>query len=116
MITTTISTKGRIPKLLVTGSGAISEKKIPDLSDKLSKAFLDEFYRICSDPENSGYASEYKRRSFIIGQNINVIDGKGTRPARAIDIDDECRLVVRYEDGSLETLSCGEVSVRKSDD
>ena len=96
-------------------AGAISEKKIPDLSDKLSKAFLDEFYRICRDIDNSEHAAEYKRRSFIIGQEINVIDGKGTREARAIDIDNECRLVVRFEDGSLETLSCGEVSVRKSD-
>ena len=32
--------------------------------------------------------------------------------ATAFGIDDECRLLVRYEDGSAEALSSGEVSVR----
>jgi biotin-(acetyl-CoA carboxylase) ligase len=32
--------------------------------------------------------------------------------ADALDIDEECRLLVRYEDGSTEALSSGEVSVR----
>ncbi|MCF0229948.1 MAG: biotin--[acetyl-CoA-carboxylase] ligase, partial [Parasporobacterium sp.] len=38
--------------------------------------------------------------------------GDSSVPAEAIDIDDECRLIVRYEDGRMEALSSGEVSVR----
>ncbi len=97
-------------------AGAISKKKIPGLEECLATAFLEEFYDICSNLENPGHADEYKRRSFLIGQDIYVIDGKGTRAATALDIDDECRLIVRYDDGTQEALSFGEVSVRKTDD
>ena len=34
------------------------------------------------------------------------------RNAVALDIDDDCRLVVRYEDGTADSLFSGEVSVR----
>ena len=97
-------------------AGAICENRIPDLENRMSTAFLEELYNIYTDPDDPDYVSEYKRRSFIIGQDINVIDGKGTRKAKAIDIDDECRLIVIYEDGTQEALSSGEVSVRKTDD
>ena len=65
-----------------------------------------------ADLETGGFTEEYKARSFLIGRPVNVIRGGGTRPATAYGIDDECRLLVRYEDGSAEALSSGEVSVR----
>ncbi len=97
-------------------AGAICENRIPDLENRMATAFLEELYNIYTDPDNPDYVSEYKRRSFIIGQDINVIDGKGSKNATALDIDDECRLIVRYENGTKEALSSGEVSVRKTDD
>ena len=62
--------------------------------------------------ENGDFAEEYKARSFLIGKPVYVLRGGEARPATACDIDDECRLLVRYEDGSSEALSSGEVSVR----
>ena len=44
--------------------------------------------------------------------DVNVITPKGTREARAIDVDDDAHLVVRYSDGSTESLSSGEVTIR----
>ena len=46
------------------------------------------------------------------GRQIHVIRGEERIPAVAEDIDEECRLVVRYEDGRREVLSSGEVSSR----
>ena len=68
--------------------------------------------RVYADLENGGFAEEYKARSFLIGRPVNVIRSDGIRPATACGIDDECRLLVRYEDGTSEALSSGEVSVR----
>ena len=62
--------------------------------------------------EGSRFSEEYKKRSFVIGRDVNVIRGGSSRPAKALDIDDECRLIVEYEDGILEALSSGEVSIR----
>lgn len=62
----------------------------------------------------SDYLDEYRGRSNIIGRDVDVmrIVGGETRPAKAIAIDDNCRLVVRYPDGVMEALGSGDVSVR----
>lgn len=54
---------------------------------------------------------EYKRRSFIIGKKVLVSKGNSKRIATAIKITDNAHLCVRYEDGALEELFSGEVSI-----
>lgn len=62
------------------------------------------------------YTKKYRDRCFVIGRDVDVIKA-GSEPckAHALDTDDECRLIVRYEDGSEETLSSGEISIRVQD-
>ena len=59
------------------------------------------------------YAKEYRRRCFVIGQDVDVIKA-GSDPVRAhvLDVDSECRLIVRYDNGTQEVLSSGEISIR----
>ena len=45
--------------------------------------------------------------------DIIVINGETEQNAKAIDIDDEARLVVILEDGETKALNTGEVSVRE---
>ena len=104
--------EGGFPEELKAIAGPIARERQRDLRSRIAAAFLKEFYRICADLETRGFAGEYKERSYLIGQAVNVIRGGETRPALAYDIDEECRLLVRYEDGSTEALSSGEVSVR----
>ena len=54
----------------------------------------------------------YRKRSFVLGKMVNVLTGDKSTPARALDVDDHCRLVVEYEDGRREALSSGEISVK----
>ena len=69
---------------------------------------------------DTAYLEEYRRRSYLLGQDIYVIealtsDGKPVsqpHQAKALAIDDDLRLVVEYPDGHREALSTGEVSVR----
>ena len=59
------------------------------------------------------FLDEYKERCITNGRRILVILGKTRRNAKALGIDDECRLLVRYEDdGTCEALSGGEISIR----
>lgn len=58
------------------------------------------------------YLEEYRHRQIIIGKNILVLKGNESRPAKALTIDDQARLIVEYEDKTQETLSSGEVSIR----
>ncbi len=58
------------------------------------------------------YLEEYRSRSFLIGENILVLKGQRSIPAKAIEIDEKAHLVVEYEDGTKEALNSGEVSIR----
>ncbi len=83
------------------------------LRAKIAAGFIKEFHSILTDPiQNSCYIDEYKELNFIPGKRINVIRNGKTTPAVALGIDKNCHLIVRYETGSMEVLSSGEVSVR----
>ena len=60
------------------------------------------------------YLEEYKNRCFLIGENITVIKPNGNKTAKAIGIDDKVRLIVEYEDNTVEHLSSGEISINIS--
>lgn len=58
------------------------------------------------------WLAEYRRRCLTVGRAVQVIAGEQIRPARALDVDEGFGLRVRYEDGSVDTVRAGEVSVR----
>ncbi|MBQ6315668.1 MAG: biotin--[Mogibacterium sp.] len=62
---------------------------------------------------SADYINKYRARCIVIGRDITVLSaGASPASAHALDIDDECGLIVRYEDGRTETLRSGEISIR----
>ncbi|MBQ7558414.1 MAG: biotin--[Lachnospiraceae bacterium] len=104
------------PEALQEIAGAIAEKRENNLRCRLAASFLLHFHRLCSELESGRFAEEYRERNFLIGRQVLVIRGGEERAATALDVDRECRLSVRYEDGSRETLSSGEVRIRPQRD
>ena len=49
----------------------------------------------------------------VIGRAIRVRTPAGERNGYALDVDQDCRLIVRYEDGTVEHLSSAEVRIRE---
>ena len=62
--------------------------------------------------EDNDYIRRYKEYSYLTGREINIISGETTRPATVIDITDDCHLLVKNENGKIEEISSGDVSVR----
>ena len=58
------------------------------------------------------FLEEYRKKCFVIGKDIYVVRMNEKKPAKALKIDKDGHLVVRYNDGSVESLSSGEVSIR----
>ena len=79
---------------------------------RLIAATLDNFREFYQNLSARGFLDEYRTRSAILGKEIYVSQHDGEKPARAVEIDDECRLVVKYDSGETAALSTGEVSVK----
>ncbi len=85
----------------------------------LAAAVVEKFLRYTKDL--TGFMDSYRSRSMVLGKRITVYTGTyrkdptrelGGRPAFALGIDDAGGLTVEYEDGTRETLTSGEVSIR----
>ncbi len=99
------------PEELSQIAGAILPRSQEGARNRLAAAFLKHFLAIYRSG-GTGYAEEYRRRSLVIGKPIRVLSPAGQRPAFALDVDSSCRLIVRYDDGTVEALSSSEVSIR----
>lgn len=86
----------------------------PGARAALAAAFLNEFWPLYRTGPRSGYLDEYRSRLALAGQRVLVTPRSGTpRPAAVLGIDDECRLVVRYDGESRPAaLTSGEAGVR----
>ena len=102
---------GGFPEELEKIAGAILQTATDGGKNRLAAAFLNRFLEIYTDPDSSGYGDAYRQRSMVLGKRIRVITPAGARSAWALDVDQDCRLIVRYDDGTVEHLSSAEVSV-----
>lgn len=62
--------------------------------------------------EKAEWMERYRRDCITIGQDVQVLRGAAVRPAHADGIDENGGLMVTYQDGTRETVTSGEVSVR----
>jgi len=85
---------------------------LEDIRSKLIAQILEGFWHYYTNIDKKLFLSEYKRRSLLINKEIQIISGDNSKKAVALDIDDECRLKVRMEDGTIRFLSSGEVSLK----
>ena len=93
-------------------AGSVLVSPAPDAKNRMIAEYLNRFLPLYRTLGSANTNAEYRKRSFVLGKMVNVISGIGTTPARAIDVDERCRLIVEYEDGRRDALSSGEISVR----
>jgi len=102
---------GGFPAEIADTAGAILPAPLDNGKNALSAAFLNRFWALYSSPE--GYEEHYRQRCMVLGRDIWVITPKGQQPARALDLDENCGLIVEYPDGTRQTLKAGEVRIRE---
>ncbi len=92
----------------------LKESADEGVRERLCAAFVNRIFYWLSKPSLS-FAREYKERSLLTGKYVRVesFTGEKAKYALVTGIDDELRLLVRYEDGHEAALSNGEVSVKK---
>lgn len=83
-----------------------------DLANRLIASIVNEIYALHNGFDKNAIVSEYKRHSFLIGKDIEVcVLDEETRLARVLDIDENCNLVVRYQEGRVERLNSADTRI-----
>lgn len=98
------------PPELIPIAGTVFDRCQSQGRNRLAAHFLNHFFAIYRGTAAQDYASIYRQKSFIIGKRV-IIAGATEKAAIALDVDRDCRLLVRYEDGSLAALSSAEVRI-----
>lgn len=104
--------KGGFPKDIKNKAGALCDKRQSGLKNRLAAEIITRFFGYYSSLTEKTYLDSYRARCIVPGKKITVLAGEKEIPALALGIDDDCRLLVRYEDGREEYLSSGEISIR----
>lgn len=96
----------------IAGSVFDTEAKSTELKAALCAEIINSLLTYEQKLDQKTYFDEYKRRLFVLGKRIKVISPYEEYYATALDIDSECRLIVKLDDGSVRTLSSGEISTK----
>lgn len=89
-----------------------------DIRNRLCASIITHFYKKYKANDKS-FIDGYRNKSMLIGKYVKLLtaghDEKKTSKGYALvtGIDNECHLQIKYDDGSTDSLSCGEVSVVK---
>ena len=102
------------PEEIRSVAGAVFGKEpVPELRNRLAARVLDKLADYTADPNSDALFEAYKKRSFVPGKKITILSpGKEPVAAEALDLNRDFSLQVRLEDGNVQSLSSGEVSIR----
>ena len=93
-------------------AGAVFDTRQKGLRNRLIASVLNCFFGFYEDISKRTFLREYKQKSLCLGKEITVINSEKRIKAKAIDIDENCRLLVEYENGLREYLNSGEVGIK----
>ena len=100
------------PKEIEDIAGYLTCEKINDGKNLLIANVLNEFHDIYEKHDVDEINKEYKENCFIIGKRVRVIQNGVEKEATVKDIDELFRLVVIYDNGEIDILQSGEISIR----
>lgn len=104
--------KDGFPEDIKNIAGAIFNKAENGIRAKLCAKILDNFYEFYKNLSGKNFVDEYISRSCVIGREIKVISNGTAVDAVCTGIDQNCRLEVKYKEGTKELLSSGEISIK----
>ena len=93
-------------------AGAVFSQREENLRNKFIAEFINAFFKFYNVLSTKKHMKEYKEKNFVLGKEINIIKGENIKAGKALDIDENCNLVVELPDGTTEKLYSGEISIR----
>ena len=104
--------EGGFPPELANTAGSVFDKPGFVSRNRLAADILSRFISYYRGSAATSFTDEYRKRSVVTGKDIMIYGHGDPLEARAVGIDDDCGLVVRYPDGREEVLDSGEISIK----
>ena len=105
-------TGGFPPELPEAGTVFSSRPQGLEGRSQLAGSILNHFFAFYPNLEQKPFFQDYRQRCLVLGQEITILEQGQTRPAVALDLEEDFSLRVREADGTIRSLSSGEVRVR----
>ncbi len=83
-----------------------------ELRNRMVARLIEKMYDYYQDFENKSFMETYRKKSILVGKTVYILDDKNKEPLFVEGVTDKAELTVRHEDGRVENLQSGEVSVR----
>ncbi len=83
-----------------------------DLRPQLAASIVDRFFDYYPHLSSKPFYEAYRERLILRGKPVQILWGSGIGHGTCLDVDRDFRLLVQNEDGTVQALSSGEVSVR----
>ena len=106
--------EGGFPDEIKEIAGAVLSEKTKNGRNKLAACLIKRFFELYENHDPHAYYDDYKKRLIWVGEQIYLIKGDKKTPAVMLGVDEECRLHVKFEDGSESFISSGEITIRKA--
>ena len=102
------------PAELETIAGSVLEtaEGYGDIRNRVAAEILKRLSGYYRELERRSFLPEYKKRLFFLGNEINILLPRETITATALDITDDCHLLVQLDDGTVKELDSGEISIK----
>ena len=85
---------------------------VENAANRIVAAIVNEIRELIENFDKEYIVAKYRRLSMLISKKIEVCkEENSSEKAIAVDIDENCGLIVRYEDGKEENLRIGEVKI-----
>ncbi len=103
--------KGGFPDNIAGTAGYLLPHEVYDIKNRLVAGILDNFWDMYKSMDPVQIAQQYRHYSCVIGRRITVHSAGSEIPAKVLDINEKCNLIVQFDDGSTKILSSGEISI-----
>ena len=97
-----------LEKIAASVVGSTTEDLRPQLAAEIVNRFFDRYGHLA----DASFYDGYRDRLFLRNKPVQILWGNGSGEGICLDVDRDFRLIIRREDGALQTISSGEVSVK----
>lgn len=106
--------EGGFPPELADHVGAVFAARPEGLEcrSQLAGSILNHFFAFYPHIQTRPFFEAYRKRSFVLGKQVEIVERDQTRTALALDLDPDFSLRVREADGTVRSLFSGEVRVK----